>query len=152
MTRVFVDASVLFATTYSLTGSARDLVQLALEGKVTLVVSPVVLGEVERNLSKKAPEKVEFYKILIEVIPFELASDPTKEELLEAATYTKLKDAPIVAAARKARVEYLVTYDRKHLIDPPEVAEKSGLMIVTPDVVVRAIHESENDPNGHDPN
>jgi putative PIN family toxin of toxin-antitoxin system len=147
MNRVFVDASVLFAATYSRTGSARDLIRLALEGKVTLAISPMVLEEAERNLSQKAPAKVEFYKLLIEIVPFELVADLTKEELLEAASYTHLKDAPVVAAARKAQAEYLVTYDRKHLIDPPEVAEKSGLTIVTPDVVVQAIRESDDNPS-----
>jgi predicted nucleic acid-binding protein len=147
MNSVFVDASVLFAAAYSRTGSARDLFRLALEGKVTLVISSIVLEEAERNLSNKAPTKVEFFKMLIELIPFEFVSDLTKEELLEAAAYTHLKDAPIIAAARKAQAEYLVTYDRKHLIDPPEVAEKSGLTIVTPDVVVQAIQESDDNPN-----
>ena len=50
-----------------------------------------------------------------------------------------LKDAPIVAAAIAAQVDYLVTYDRKHLLDPAEVTEKSGLRIVTPHVVVNLL-------------
>lgn len=42
------------------------------------------------------------------------------------------KDAPVVAAAVAANVDYLVTWDRKHLINPPEVAERSGLKVLTP--------------------
>lgn len=61
--------------------------------------------------------------------------------------YVAAKDAPIVAAAISARPDYLVTtYDRTHLLDPPEVAQRSGLTIVTPDVVVRAVQED----NGQD--
>ncbi|NLF79262.1 MAG: PIN domain-containing protein, partial [Chloroflexi bacterium] len=89
MNRVFVDASVLFAAAYSLSGSARDLIQLALEVQVTLVVSPTVLEEAGRNLSKNAPGKVEFFAALIAVVPFELVTDPGKEEILEAASYTE---------------------------------------------------------------
>jgi predicted nucleic acid-binding protein len=44
-----------------------------------------------------------------------------------------------VAAAIKAKVDYLVTYDHKDLLDPPEVARRSGLTIVRPDAVIRVI-------------
>jgi len=62
------------------------------------------------------------------------------EELKQAADCIHLKGAPMVTAAVKARVDYLVTWDRKHFIDVPEVAERSGLTITTPnelmDIVV----------------
>lgn len=51
---------------------------------------------------------------------------------MAAAQYTELKDAPVVAAAINSGVAYLVTFDRKHLIHPKEVAENSGLIILTP--------------------
>lgn len=38
----------------------------------------------------------------------------------------------MVAAAIKANVDYPVTWDQRHLINPPEVAERSGLNIPTP--------------------
>lgn len=41
-------------------------------------------------------------------------------------------DAPILAAAVLAKVKRLVTLDVKDFIRMPQVAEKSGLMIVTP--------------------
>ena len=49
-----------------------------------------------------------------------------------AARYTELKDAPIVAAARRTHVDYLVSLDRRHLVDVPEVALRSGLKIILP--------------------
>lgn len=143
--KVFVDTSVLFAATYSATGYARDLIRLGLQGKVILVISDDVLEEVKRNLADKAPGKLGVFTSQIEGAIFEVVGDPTRDEVLAAATYTVLKDAPIVAAAIKAQVDYLVTYDHKHLLDRPEVAEKSGLRIVTPDVVVTAIQEQADD-------
>jgi hypothetical protein len=53
----------------------------------------------------------------------------------------------VIAAAIKANTEYLATYDRKHLIDPPEISEKSGLRITTPDRILQAIQEQSNDNN-----
>ena len=41
-------------------------------------------------------------------------------------------DIPIVLAAMDAGVDYLVTLNRRHFIDDPEVARKSGLRIGTP--------------------
>jgi putative PIN family toxin of toxin-antitoxin system len=136
MNKVFVDASVLFAAAYSAAGYARDLILLASEDKVALVVSQDVLEEVRRNLAESAPEKLEVFEIQLAAVAFEQVVTPSREAVLAAATYTFLKDAPIVAAAVQAQAEYLVTYDRKHLLDRPEVAEKSGLKIVTPQVVV----------------
>jgi hypothetical protein len=52
--------------------------------------------------------------------------------------YVEPKDAAIIAAAIKAHPDYLATLDRKHLLDPPEVAARSGLTILTPgDVLAR---------------
>lgn len=139
MISAFVDASVLFAAAHSSTGAARDLVKLAILDQVTLVASQLVLMEAHRNLANKSPEKLAFYLTLLETEVFQHAPALTREEILEAAHYTAPKDAAVIAAACKAKVDYLVTYDRKHLIDPPEVSRRSGLRIVTPDIVVQAL-------------
>src|SRR5436190_2345008 len=127
MNRVFVDASVLFAASYSATGSARDLITLGAAGNVLLVISQEALEEVERNLPNDVPETVELFNAFVAVAFSHIVTDLTKEEILAAATYTALKDAPIVAAAIKSQATYLVTYDKKHLLGKPEVAAKSGL-------------------------
>jgi predicted nucleic acid-binding protein len=148
MSKVFVDASVLFAAAYSKTGSARDLIVLGIAGKAVLIISQDVIDEVERNLKEDAPEKLEVFKTFVGVAFSSVVTDLSKEEVLEAARYTALKDAPIVAAARKAQASHLVTYDRKHLLNKPEVAKESGLVITTPDVVVKAILEAEDTADG----
>jgi len=66
----------------------------------------------------------------------------TREEVTDAASYTELKDAPIVAAARKAHVDYLLTFDRKHLLNPPEVAAQSGLTIVLPEELLKILRHA----------
>jgi predicted nucleic acid-binding protein len=43
------------------------------------------------------------------------------------------KDASILMAAKNAQVDYLVTLNRKHFLDDPEVASRSGLRIGAPD-------------------
>jgi predicted nucleic acid-binding protein len=152
MVNVFFDTSVLFAAAYSATGAARDLVRLAAEGNLVGIVSEDVLEETERNLRKKAPDQLPAYRVLLAAFDPLIIATPSLADIARAAHYTAAKDAPIVAAAIQAKPDYFVTYDRKHLLDAPEVAEQSGLTIVTPDVVVRAVAATPREPDETDPN
>lgn len=141
--RIFLDSSVLFAATYSTTGSARDLILLAAKDQVALVLSADVIEETHRNLSRKAPTKAAALAQLIELLTPEMVQ-PSLELIREAEEYTVSKDAPIVAAAIAAQVDFLVTYDRRDLLAPPEVARRSGLAIVTPNAVLKLLkHRGE---------
>ena len=131
MIRAFVDASVLFAAAYSETGASREIIRQAIRGEIQLVSSQLAFEEARRNLQEKAPEVASELENFREVVEFEMVR-PTKREVLEAMEYTAAKDAPIIAAARRAQVDYLVSLDRQHLVEVPEVAERSGLMIVLP--------------------
>jgi len=133
MTRVFLDASVLFSAAHSAEGASREILRSALRDEIVAVVSRYVAEEARRNLRRKAPAAIEAFEQLMELLSPEVAADPSLLELQAAASYTHLKDAPIVAAALKANVDYLVTLDRAHFIDDPKVARDSGLSILTPD-------------------
>jgi predicted nucleic acid-binding protein len=134
MKRLFLDSSVLFAAaraTASRTGHARDLILMAVRGEIILIVSQLVLEETRRNLAESAPERLAILDYVTAGIPFELIK-PTKREVIAAAKRVVLKDAPILAAARKARVDYLVTLDKKHLLGKPELTEYVRAPIITP--------------------
>jgi putative PIN family toxin of toxin-antitoxin system len=148
MIRAFLDASVLFAAAYSATGFARDLLRLAIREQLKLLISQDVLEETERNLKKKAPNRLDAYHHLLALIPFELVSGPSKEGVWAAEEYVVQKDAYIVAAAVATKADYLVTFDEKHLLGQPDVAEKSGLAIVKPQVVVEAVRRQLSDEEG----
>jgi predicted nucleic acid-binding protein len=140
MTRIFVDSSVLIAASLSATGASREIVRQAIRGRVTLVISNLVLEETEKNLARKAPEALPAFRRFLETVPFEIVR-PTRQEVLDAAQYTAIKDAPIVAAAQKARVDYLVSLDRRHLVGVVEVARGSGLRIVLPQNLLEDIRK-----------
>lgn len=139
MLRLFIDASVFFAAAYSATGYARDLLMAAIDNNVTLIVNSTVLEEVERNLQKKAPEKLEAFRLLLELLPIERLTEIDNALLAQVGEYVVAKDVPIVAGAIAAKVDYLVTYDEKDLLKAIQVAEKSGLKIVRPDAVVKLL-------------
>ena len=60
--RIFLDASGLFAATYSPTGGARELLRLGLEGQVALITNRTAIEEAERNLQRKLPEGVAIFR------------------------------------------------------------------------------------------
>jgi hypothetical protein len=82
----------------------------------------------------KSRSKASFYSPIEIVLDFMQPEEinPTPDEVLQAARYTVAKDAPIVAAAIKGQCSHLLTFDRKDLINPPAVAQQSGLIILTP--------------------
>jgi hypothetical protein len=72
------------------------------------------------------------YREWLAACPVERVPSPTREEVLRAARMIHPKDAAVLAAAMRAGVNYLVTLDRRHFLDDPEVARRSGLRIGTP--------------------
>jgi predicted nucleic acid-binding protein len=128
----------------SLTGASRELLRYAVTGDVILVVSPYVLAEVENNLVAKAPLNAHRFEQIKTLVYFETVQ-PDQTAVEAAAQYTVQKDAPVVAAAIFGDCDYLTTYDRKHLINPAEVAAESGLRIVTPDKILEAIRQQDNE-------
>ena len=115
---------------------------MAIREEVTLVVSQVVLTETRRNLAQSAPEHVVLLDLLEANVPFEII-DVTKHEVLSAAEHVVLKDAPIVAAARKGKVDLLVTLDQKHLLGKPEIIEYIKANVVTPKEAMDQLHRGD---------
>jgi predicted nucleic acid-binding protein len=140
MKRVFLDSSVLFSAAYSRQGESRNLVLMAIREEIIVVTSQIVIEETRRNLAEFAPAALIFLEYAIENIPFELV-EPTKREVLDAGKHTVLKDAPIAAAAKKARVDMLVTLDKKHLLGKPGLAEYIEADIIRPSQAVKLIRE-----------
>ena len=131
MRRVFVDSSVLFAAAYSNRGYARDLIILGIREQVKLIISSLVIEETSRNLAEIAPELVPDLERIFVSVAFEMVN-PSKEAVVSAAGLVALKDAPILAAARLAKVDILVTLDKRHLLDRPQLEEFSGARILKP--------------------
>lgn len=117
---------------------------MAIRGEIGLVMSPLVFEEVKRNLQSKAPEVVADLAILRDAVAFELVQ-PARNDIEAAMQYCAAKDAPIVAAAKLAVVDYLVSLDRQHLVDVTDVATGSGLNIVLPADLLGVIRSRINE-------
>ena len=131
MRRAFLDASALYSGIRSATGATRELFKWQLRGEIQLVVSAYAIDECITNLAEDFPDRVGAVEIVLDFMQPETVN-PTPAAVRRAARYTVPKDAPIVAAALAGGCSHLLTFDRKDLIDPPDVAQQSGLIILTP--------------------
>jgi predicted nucleic acid-binding protein len=140
---IFLDSSALIAGAISESGAAHVLLNLGESQDIILIVSELVILESERSMAKKAPSNLNDLRSLIKSSNLRIVDNPTKEEV-EANLYliNDPNDVPILLAAMKAKVDYLVTHNRKHFLDNPKVAEMSGLRIGTPGNVLAWLREN----------
>jgi len=111
--RLFLDANVLFTAAHNPGGRAAALFALAQQGACTLLSSSHALEEARRNLRLKYPGRAEALEDLLvhANIEPEASSNLVTWALGQGLP---LKDAPILAAAARARSDVLVTGDRTH--------------------------------------
>ncbi len=132
VSKVFIDSSVLIAAAISPIGSARDLIKSALSNKIKVVLSDLVLEETVRNLSNKAPQALSALQLFLETLNPQVVS-PGKSLIIKAAKVVDIKDAAIVAGAVKAKADYLVSFDRKHLLQYQKKIESHfKIKVITP--------------------
>ena len=130
---LFLDSSALFAAIVSADGAARALLLLAEAGRVRLLISEQVIAETERAIARKAPGALAEVRQAIFQSQARILSDPDPQDVVEHLDWmADPTDVPILLAAMHARVDYLVTLNRRHFLDDPQVAQRSGLRIGTP--------------------
>lgn len=129
--RVFLDTSALIAGIISPTGAAREFLRLCEAGAVELLVSRQVLVEADRNLSEKLPDLIPDYRYFLHHLSPILVKDPDVKLVEKAAHLIHHKDAPILAAAIQAEVDYLVTWNTRHF-HTEKVMKAVPFKIVTP--------------------
>lgn len=131
---VFLDTSVLFAAVLSDTGGSRVLLKLGEADAVTLLVSRQVLSEAEGVLKRKTPESLPLFSILldrarIKVVPS--APEQAVKQMAEVAGHPG--DAQIAADALMAKVGYLVTLDKAHLLGNRKLQVQLPFPVGSPD-------------------
>lgn len=130
---LFLDSSALFAGVVSADGAARALLLLGEARLVTVTVSEQVVAETERAVARKVPRALAYYRETLRSSGLRIVRDPSPEEVeAHRDVIAHRVDVPIVVAAMEAKVDYLVSFNRRHFIDDPGVAAQSGLRIGTP--------------------
>ncbi len=139
---LFFDSSALFAGVVSTDGASRALLLLAEGGLMTVSVSEQVLVETERAVARKLPQALPTFREALRSTSLRIVPDPTPEQVMAHHNLISHQtDVPIVLAAMQARVDYLVTLNRRHFIDDPGVAVRSGLRIGTSGAALTWVRE-----------
>jgi predicted nucleic acid-binding protein len=137
--RLFIDTSVLFAASHSQTGSARDLLVAGILEQVALVLSPFVVDETRRNLSRKSPHALPFFEAFLNR-GLVWTVEPPAALVHQVAAVIAPKDAEIVAGAVHAGVRFLATYDRKDLLSKrQEIFAAFGVTVATPEEILATL-------------
>ena len=129
--RVFIDSSVLFSAVYSTSGHSSDLLVMGAEEDILAVISDFVIVETRRNIREIKPEKLARLDQLLVIVHFEIVK-VIPEDVTNAKQWIVLKDAPVLAAAKVAGVDMLVTLDKKHFLGRPELESYINAPILTP--------------------
>jgi predicted nucleic acid-binding protein len=129
--RIFLDSSVLFSAIYSSSGHSNDLLIMGALGEILPVISDFVVIETRRNIHELKPAKIPRLEQVLASGHFEIVT-VTPKEVAEAKRWIVLKDAPVLAAAKAARVNMLVTLDKKHFLGRPDLVEYINAPILTP--------------------
>lgn len=113
---VLFNASVVLAGLKSRTGGSGELLQWVKQSKIKGIISETIFDEVLRNAERIGFTRQQTEKstndifIQISQAPKEKTVEQFKEEVLD------LGDAHVLASAKEAEVQFLVTLDKKHLL------------------------------------
>lgn len=141
--RVFLDTSALIAGVVSPTGAAREVLRLAEANVIELVMSRQVLAEADRNLAAKLPALLDDYHLLLRQLAPVIVEDPSHAAAQEAARVIHRNDAPILAAARIAAVDYLVTWNTRDFLTE-RVRNWASFPVLTPGEFLRTFRDALN--------
>jgi predicted nucleic acid-binding protein len=141
--KVFLDSSAVIAGVISSSGAARVLLVMSENGQIETFISEQVITESERSIARKVPEALPELRQTLKDAKLKVIENPTQKEI-EKSLYliADPDDVPILLAAMNAHVDFLATHNRKHFLDDPKVAEKSGIKIGTPGDALAWIREN----------
>ena len=129
----FLDSSVLFTATNSPTGGSSKLFTIK---KVELTTSKVVLTEVERNVRKKL-QSYHLERFFMLAGKLAIAEQvPHRALIKEAKKVIVEKDVVILAEAKHAKTDFLVTLDKKHFLKPSVKKFLKPQKVLTPKILL----------------
>ena len=125
----FIDSSVLFSAVNSPTGGSAKIFT---EKGLSLIVSTLVLTEVERNVRDKLVDyHLERFFLLVDRLII-LNRIPNQRQIELAKKVIAEKDAVILASAKLAKTQILLTLDQKHFLTPKVEEFIKPAKILTP--------------------
>lgn len=129
---IFLDASVILSGMASPMGGSGYLLQAGSKNKLTLYATPLVIGEVYRHLNKLSliPQQLES---LLDNQTIHLIPNPNSTTISRYQAHTTdPNDAHVLAGAVKAKTDYLISLDKKHILTPHVAKHLSPIQVLSP--------------------
>ena len=121
--RVFVDANVLIRGV-TFPRFPYEVLRLAARHEIVLAISPSVLDDVRYYVRELFPDHLDKLEIFLATGLVKIVDEPTPEEVKANHDLVRdIDDVPVVLAAVKAKVDFLVSTDTD-LTDVDESTEK----------------------------
>jgi putative PIN family toxin of toxin-antitoxin system len=131
--RVVVDTNV-FISGLNFAGRPSEVLELLIKGEIEVFISPFILAELERILRDRFEWKTEqLHRALSRIRAKTILVQP---KIRVSAIKEKDDDNRILECAVEAKVEYLVSGDRKHLLP---LREYQGVKISSPAEFMRIV-------------
>lgn len=141
--RVFFDASVIIAALLSPAGGSSLLFKYIKTGIITGITSQTVLEEMlEKDKPKKLKRSLEQIGEFITHSGLIVRESITTEEIAPYKGDVHEEDAHLFAGALLTKCTYLVSLDKKHVVQPDIQNKFLPLRIVTPKELLEEISGS----------
>lgn len=137
--RVFVDANVWYSAAYKSTGHARQLIS-GVVPDIILITSQRMLSDARKSLDKNAPSRLNVLETLITALAerLKILPNPSQVDVLkEHEVVSDFDDAIVVAGAREANADYLVTWNTKDFIQK----NIPDIKIITPAELIKIMNK-----------
>lgn len=131
---VFIDANVWFSAFYGSPNSEK-IIKAHVEGKITAVISQMVLTELAQNINRKIPQAFKPLKRFLESAPPIIVANP-KIISKNIMNLVETKDQRIFQAAVNSKINLFVTGNIKDF-NIPEIYKKLKIRIVSPREAVK---------------
>jgi len=135
---VLFNASVVLAGLKSPMGGSGKLLQWANQKKITGIISEVILDEIRCNINKAGLNKKSINKI-VTTFPKVLPAPKKSTVISFYEVVIDYGDAHVLASALEADAQFLVTFDKKHLLSLQNKVKM--IEIVSPKQLIKILSE-----------
>lgn len=134
--KIFFDANVLIAGSFSQTGASFLLLQLCELGLLEGLTCTQAIDECRKNIRIKLPQTESVFDQIV-ARSIEVLSNSSQTEMIKFQNMANRKDLPILTVALTTKANYFVTFNIKHFNPDP----KLGLVVCKPGRLLNEIRQ-----------
>jgi len=141
MLKIFFDSSVIFSALYSKTGASYALCLFVQKKSILGIINETVIQEIIRNTDdlKINPNKIHQF---IANFNFLVREKIKPKEIKSLLNLIEQKNAHIIAGAKLANCDFLVTLDKKHIDNSKTKKTFPKLKITSPQKLLTKLTEN----------